>query len=317
MKLQQLQYLQAVAQEGFSMTRAARALGAFQPAISTQLRLLERELEVDLLVRRNNRIHGLTVAGTSIIKSVDLILREAENLRRTALEFTQEGDQQLVVATTHTYARYALGAIVKEFVAQYPRVKLVLRQGIPAMVAEWVATGAADLGISGRPVDQQDPLIFLPCEARTRSLFVPAGHPLLDEGDMTPARIAAYPLITLDAQTEGGSTVLNAFEAAGCAPNVALSVIDADVAKAYVERGLGVAVLLSMAFEPERDHALRVIDVDDLFERTIPEIMFHSGKHITSAMLEFIGKFAPQWDRPAIELATRHSGRETDATTNA
>jgi DNA-binding transcriptional LysR family regulator len=134
---------------------------------------------------------------------------------------------------------------------------------------------------------------------------------------MTPARIAAYPLITLDAQTEGGSTVLNAFEAAGCAPNVALSVIDADVAKAYVERGLGVAVLLSMAFEPERDHALRVIDVDDLFERTIPEIMFHSGKHITSAMLEFIGKFAPQWDRPAIELATRHSGRETDATTNA
>lgn len=299
------------------MTRAARALGASQPAISTQLRLLERELEVDLLIRRNNRIHGLTVAGTSIIKSVDLILREAENLRRTALEFTQEGDQELIVATTHTYARYALGAMVKEFVAQYPRVKLVLRQGIPAMVAEWVATGVADLGISGRPVDQQDPLIFLPCEARTRSLFLPADHPLLDEGDMTPAKIAAYPLITLDAQTEGGSTVLNALEAAGCTPNVALSVIDADVAKAYVERGLGVAVLLSMAFEPERDHALRVIDVADLFEPTIPEIMFHSGKHVTGAMFDFIGKFAPQWNRAAIEAAMRNTGAETETTTKA
>jgi len=299
------------------MTRAAKALGASQPAISTQLRLLERELQVDLLIRRNNRIHGLTVAGQSIIKSVDLILRETENLRRTALEFTQEGDQELVVATTHTYARYALGAMVREFIAQYPRVKLVLRQGIPAMVAEWVATGAADLGISGRPIGQHDPLIFLPCETRTRSLFVPAGHPLLDAGALTPAKIAAYPLITLDAQTEGGSTVLNAFEAAGCTPNVALSVIDADVAKAYVEMGLGIAVLLSMAFDPDRDHALRVIDVADLFEPTIPEIMLHSGKHITGAMFDFIGKFAPQWTRPAIEAATRNTAAEAEAITTA
>lgn len=321
MKLQQLQYLQAVTQEGFSMTRAAKALGASQPAISTQLRQLERELQVDLLVRRNNRIHGLTVAGTSIIKSVDLILREAENLRRTALEFTQEGDQELIVATTHTYARYALGSMVKEFVEQYPRVKLVLRQGIPSMVAEWVATGAADLGITGaadlgissQPIGQHNPLTCLPCDARTRSLFVPADHPLLREPEMTLAKIADYPLITLDAQTEGGSTVLNTFDKAGHELNVVLSVIDADVAKTYVEMGLGIAVLLSMAYDRDRDQALRVVDVANLFEPTVPQIMFHSGKHITGAMFDFIGKFAPQWDRVAIENATRHTAAETDA----
>ena len=309
MKLQQLQYLQAVAQEGFSMTRAAKAVGASQPAISTQLRLLERELKVDLLIRRNNRIHGLTVAGQSIIRSVDLILRETENLRRKALEFTQDGDQELVVATTHTYARYVLGAIVKEFVQQYPRVKLILRQGIPSMVAEWVATGAADIGISGRPIGQDDPLIFLPC----RSLFVPAGHPLLKERKLTPAKIAAHPLITLDTQTEGGITVISALENAGCEPNVVLSVIDADVAKTYVEMGLGIAVLLSVAYDPDRDHTLRIVDVADLFDPTVPQIMFHSGKHITGAMFDFIGKFAPQWDRAAIETATRHSAADMDA----
>jgi LysR family cys regulon transcriptional activator len=317
MKLQQLQYLQAVAQEGFSMTRAAKVVGASQPAISTQLRLLERELEIDLLIRRNNRIHGLTVAGESIIKSVDLILRETENLRRTALEFTQDGDQELVVATTHTYARYVLGAMVKEFVEQYPRVKLILRQGIPSMVAEWVATGAADIGISGRPIGQDDPLIFLPCQTLTRSLFVPADHPLLGEREMTLAKIAAYPLITLDAQTEGGIAVLSALENAGCEPNVVLSVIDADVAKTYVEMGLGIAVLLSVAFDQDRDHALRVVDVADLFDPTVPEIMFHSGKHVTGAMFDFIGKFAPQWDRGAIENATRHTAAEIDAARNA
>ncbi len=307
------------------MTRAAKALGASQPAISTQLRQLERELEVDLLIRRNNRIHGLTVAGQSIIKSVDLILRETENLRRTALEFTQEGDQELIVATTHTYARYALGSMVKEFVEQYPRVKLVLRQGIPSMVAEWVATGAADLGItgaadlgiSGQPIGQHDPLTFLPCDAQTRSLFVPADHPLLRVQEMTLADIAAYPLITLDAQTEGGSTVLNAFNNAGYDLNVVLSVIDADVAKTYVEMGLGIAVLLSMAYDQSRDHALRVVDVAALFEPTVPQIMFHTGKHITGAMFDFIGKFAPQWNRTAIETATRHTAVEKELVSNA
>ena len=295
------------------MTRAAKAVGASQPAISTQLRLLERELKVDLLIRRNNRIHGLTVAGQSIIRSVDLILRETENLRRKALEFTQDGDQELVVATTHTYARYVLGAIVKEFVQQYPRVKLILRQGIPSMVAEWVATGAADIGISGRPIGQDDPLIFLPCQTLTRSLFVPAGHPLLKERKLTPAKIAAHPLITLDTQTEGGITVISALENAGCEPNVVLSVIDADVAKTYVEMGLGIAVLLSVAYDPDRDHTLRIVDVADLFDPTVPQIMFHSGKHITGAMFDFIGKFAPQWDRAAIETATRHSAADMDA----
>ncbi|MFT5180681.1 MAG: LysR family cys regulon transcriptional activator [Alphaproteobacteria bacterium] len=310
MKLQQLRYLYAVTQEGFSMSRAAEALGASQPAISTQLRQLERELQVDLLIRRGNRILGLTVAGEAIIGSVQRILWETENLRRTTLEFTQEGAQELVVATTHTYARYVLGAMVKEFIHQNPEVKLVLQQGTPSMVAEWVATGGADLGISGRPIDQQDRLTFLPCAPLTRSLFAPVAHPLLQERELTHAKLAEYPLITLDAHTEGGSTVLRAFEKAGCEPNIVLSVIDADVAKAYVEMELGVAVLLSVSYERERDRALRIVDVSNLFEPTIPQIMLHPGKHVTSAMFDFIGKIAPQWGRPAIESATRNnSGR--------
>lgn len=309
MKLQQLRYLYAVAQEGFSMSRAAETLGASQPAISTQLRQLERELKVDLLIRRGNRIHGLTVAGEAIIESVRRILWETENLRRTTLEFTQDSAQEMVVATTHTYARYVLGAMVKEFIQQNPQVKLVLRQGIPSMVAEWVAMGEADLGISGRPIDQQDRLTFLPFAKLTRSLFAPVGHPLLQERKLTLAKIAEYPLITLDIQTEGGSTVLESFEKAGCKPNVVLSVIDADVAKAYVEMELGVAVLLSVSYESERDSALRIVDVANLFEPTEPQIMLHPGKHVTGAMFDFIGKLAPQWNRPAIEAAARNINR--------
>src|SRR5215475_2902487 len=63
MKLQQLRYLCGIAREGFSMSRAASALGTSQPAISKQISLLESELGVDLLIRKSNRILGLTAAG--------------------------------------------------------------------------------------------------------------------------------------------------------------------------------------------------------------------------------------------------------------
>ena len=305
MKLQQLRYLCGVVQESFSMSRAAKALGTSQPAISKQLRLLEQELGVDLLIRRGNRILGLTAPGEAIIESARRTLWEAENLRRITTEFTQEGGARLVIATTHMYARYVLPPVIKAFVEAHPQGRLTLRQGIPSMIAAWVAAGEADLGITGRSEDMRDELVFLPCAALNRSLFAPQGHPLLREKRLTLKRIAEFPLITLDADTEGGRTVLRAFEAAGLKPNVVLTAIDADVVKAYVETGLGVAVLMSIAYERTRDRALRIVDAAHLFEPTIPQILLRQGQYLSGSMYDFMRRLTPQWNRPAVEAALR------------
>ena len=309
MKLQQLRYLCGVVQEDFNMSRAAETLGTSQPAISKQLRLLERELQVDLLLRRGNRILGLTVPGEAIIESARRTLWETENLRRITSEFTKENTGRLVIATTHTYARYVLGPMIKAFMQERPHVQLVLRQGTPSMVAEWVVTGEADLGISGRSNEMQDQLTFLPCTELKRSLYVPEGHPLLRQRTLTHARIAKYPLIMLDADTEGGRTVRRSFEKARCKLNIVLSVLDADVAKTYVEMGLGVAVLLSVAYDGERDGALRIADASRLFEPTVPQIVLHQGRYLTSSIYDFIQRMESQWSRPAIENALLTSGR--------
>jgi len=309
MKLQQLRYLCAVVQDGFSLSRAAITLGTSQPAISKQLQVLERELGVDLLIRRGNRILGLTAPGEAIIESARRTLREAENLQRITSEFTQESGGRLVIATTHTYARYVLGPVIKAFIATHPQVQLVLRQGTPSMVAEWIAAGGADLGISGRPEEMHDSLIFLACKALQRSLFTPKAHPLLGEAKLSVKKIAQYPIITLDSSTEGGRAVMHAFDKAGCTPNIVLSAIDADVVKAYVAMGLGVAVLLSVSYQPDRDHDLGVMDSGRLFLPTIPHILLRDGQHLSRALYDFIGTFAPQWTRAAIDQEIRGTRR--------
>ena len=309
MKLQQLRFLCGVVEEDFNMSRAAETLSTSQPAISKQLRLLERELQVDLLIRRGNRILGLTAPGEAVIESARRTLWETENLQRITSEFTQDNPGRLVIATTHTYARYVLGPMIKAFMQEHPHVQLVLRQGNPAMVAQWVATGDADLGISGRSQEMQDQLTFLPCSELKRSLFAPKGHPLLRERSLTLSRIAKYPLIMLDADTEGGRTVRRSFERAKCKLNIVLSVLDADVAKTYIEMGLGVAVLLSVAYDDERDGALRIADASSLFEPTVPQIVLHQGRYMTGSMYDFIQRMEPHWSRPAIDTALLTSGK--------
>ena len=305
MTLQQLRYLCGIVREGYSVSRAARALATSQPAISKQIRLLESELGADLLIRRSNRILGLTAAGEAIIEAAQRTLWEADNLERITAELTQKGAGRLVIATTHMYARYVLRPVIRDFVASHRDVQLVLRQGIPSMIAQWVAAGEADIGLSGIPLDLHAELVLLPFAALTRSLFVPRRHPLARERRLTLRAIARFPIITLDQGMEGGRRVMEAFASAGIAPNIVLSAIDADVVKAYVELGLGVAVLLAVAYEPERDRALRLIDAAHLFQPTTPHIVLRHGKHLPPYMHDFIGRVAPRWDRAAIEAAMR------------
>lgn len=305
MTLQQLRYLCGIAREGFSMSRAAVALGTSQPAISKQIRMLEGELGADLLLRKRNRILALTAAGEAIIEAAQRTLWEADNLKRITDEFRRRGAGRLVIATTHMYARYVLRPVIEDFVHSHRDVQLVLRQGVPHVIAQWVAAGDADIGISGMSRDVDEGLLFLPFGKLDRSVFAPRRHPLVRQRRLTLKSIARFPIISLDAGMEGGWRVMDAFAAAHIKPNVVLSAIDADVVKSYVELGLGVAVLLAVAYEPERDRALRVLDAAHLFAPTTPQIVLRHGKYLPGYMHEFIRRLAPQWDRSAIEAAMR------------
>ncbi|HET9663295.1 MAG TPA: LysR substrate-binding domain-containing protein, partial [Burkholderiales bacterium] len=158
---------------------------------------------------------------------------------------------------------------------------------------------------SSQPSESVNDLVMLPCYELHRSVITPKGHPLLGEKRLTLKAIAGYPIITLDQSFVGGSAVLRAFAEARIRPNVVLSAIDADVVKTYVELGLGIAILPSIAYEPRRDTRLRAIDAAKLFEPTIACIELRRENYLRSCMLDFIQRIAPQWSRETIARAMR------------
>ena len=301
MKLQQLRYLCEVASRGFSISDAATALHTSQPGVSKQIRLLEEELGVEMLVRSGKRVVDLTEPGRAIVEVAQRVLREAAKLKRVAEDYHAEDTGTFTIATTHTQARYSLPNVIKQFSERYPKVKLTLHQGNPSQIASEVMSGRADLGIATESLSDVTELMSLPCYEWHHCLVTPLDHPLLNQGSISLFDIGRYPIITYDTAFAGRSKINRAFEQRGVAANIILSALDADVIKAYVALGLGIGIVAKMAFEPARDTELRMIEIDDLFPLNTTRIAFRRDGYLRRYVYDFIELFAPQLTRDAIE----------------
>ena len=305
MKLHQLRYLNEVARQGLSITDAADALYTSQPGVSKQIQLFEEELGLQVFQRNGKRLTGITEPGAQILALAAKVIRDIDNIKRVGDEFSNVETGTFTIATTHTQARYKLPAAIKDFMANYPLIKLNIHQGNPMQVAEQVANGDADIGIATESINSFDSLLCLPCYQWNRCVVVPHGHPLLSDGELTLAKLAAYPLITYDFAFTGGTLVSKIFTEAGLSPNVVLTAIDADVIKTYVTLGLGVGLLANMAYDPQRDSHLARLDVSHLFPDSTTFLGVRKDAFLRGYMYGFIELIAPHFNRQAVNDALK------------
>ena len=303
MNLQQLRYLNEISRQGLKITDAANALFTSQPGISKQIKLLEDELGIEIFVRNGKRITAFTEPGKAILEIAQRILLEAENLKQVGAEFHDQNSGTLSVATTHTQARYALPTVVKQFIKAYPKVKLNLHQGSPTQLAQQVLSGEVDIAIATESLSLYDELVTLPCYEWNHCVIVPPGHPLLSEAVLTLESIARYPIITYDFAFSGRGKINAAFEACKISPNIVLTAIDADVIKTYVELGLGIGIVAHMAYIPERDKSIRMIEAGHLFQPSTTRVAIRKNEYLRGFTYHFIELFAPHLTRDVVAQA--------------
>ena len=303
MNLQQLRYLCAIVDHGLNVSDAAEALFTSQPGISKQVRLLEDELGVPVFVRHGKRLSALTPAGAAVVATARRALREIENLRRVGAEYRSEDTGVLAIATTHTQARYVLPPVIRDFAARYPKVKVVLHQGNPLQVAEQTSRGEVDVGIATEALATFPELATLPCYQWNRCVLVPRGHPLAKVVPLTLEALARHPIITYDFSFTGRSQINAAFDAEGIAPNVVLTALDADVIKTYVELGMGVGIVATMAYDRARDAGLERLDAAHLFAPSTTRLALRRDVFLRGYVYDFIVRFAPALDRAAVDAA--------------
>jgi LysR family cys regulon transcriptional activator len=311
MNLQQLRYVRETVRRNLNLTEAANALFTSQPGVSKQIKELEEELGVEIFERRGRRFVALTEPGQAVVRIIERLLEEAENLKRVGAEYADRDSGGLTIATTHTQARYALPRVVAEFRRRYSKVRLSIQQGKPQQIVEMLERGQADIGIATESLDHAPALLALPGYDWWHTVVVPVGHPLAAEGRLTLERLGEFPIVTYSPEFTGRSHIDEAFATRGIAFDVVLTAIDSDVIKTYVELGLGVGVIAAMAYDPQRDTSLAAVDSRHLFRVNTTRVAIRRGTLLRGFAYDFIELFAPRLTRRSIERAVVE-GRDAD-----
>lgn len=302
MNFQQLKSVREAVRCGFNLTDAANALFTSQPGVSRQIRELEDELGIEIFIRQGKRLTGLTPPGQALLPVVEEVLLQADNLRRVGADFSDEVSGTLTVAATHSQARYALPHAVRDFRRLFPKVALHLHQGSPKQIAEMLLHGEADIGIATEALANYPELLALPCYRWTHSVVLPAGHALLQsDAPITLEALARHPIITYEQGYTGRSHIDEAFAQAALHPDVVLTAMDADVIKTYVELGMGVGIVASIAMEDDRNPNLRALDAGHLFAVNQTRLAVRRGAWLRGFAYTFIETFAPTLDRLTIQ----------------
>jgi DNA-binding transcriptional LysR family regulator len=245
MDLRQLSYFVAVAEER-QFTRAATRVSVAQPAVSAQIRRLERELG-QALFHRDQRAVRLTAAGEALLPHARAALAAADRGRDeiASLRGLLHGRLRVGVAgpVDHRFAE-ALG----DFHRAHPAVEISVTQQHNEPLLEAVARGDVDAAIVG--VGAQP----LPPRVRTRVvateplvLAVRRGDHLSRRRTVALAQLREQPMITL-VRGSGLRTVLeNACREAGFVPRIAAEAGELSFLVELAAEGLGVAVLPSSA----------------------------------------------------------------------
>ena len=195
MELRHLRYFVAVASHG-SFNRAAERLHVTQPPLSRQVKDLEEELGVTLLVRGTNSVK-LTEAGELFYEEARQVLSRADDAVRRVRGET--GKESLRVGYSSSMATSFVSAVLAKFQAVAPRVRIELADLSSREIIEAAGDGLLDLVISpgvavakGIPGFQLTELLHL-----QPVLVLPMRHPLAKLKRIPVARLHRLPLVGL------------------------------------------------------------------------------------------------------------------------
>lgn len=293
MNFQQLRIIRETVRRKFNLTEVANALYTSQSGVSKHIKDLEDELGVELFVRRGKRLLGLTEPGKELVVVVERMLLDAKNIKQLAEQFAASDQGELRVAATHTQARYALPKVVMQFKKLFPKVHLILHQSSPKEIVAMLLDGSADIGVATEALEENQDVVAFPYYSWDHAVIVPTAHDLEKITPLTLAAIADYPIITYDRGFTGRPRIDQAFEKAGIVPDIVMTALDADVIKAYVELGLGVGIVASMAYDAKRDPGLTLLPAQGLFERNTSRIAVRQGRYLRGYAYRFLELCSP------------------------
>lgn len=243
MELRHIRYFVAVAEE-CHFGRAAERLHIAQPPLSQQIKALEAELGVELLIRSTRKVE-LTPAGERYLERARAVLASLDAAGVEAQRIASGEVGRLAIGFTGSATYELLPTLARVLRADLPGIELDLRGEMltPRQVAA-LADGTLDLGFLRPPV--HDPAIQVRVLRREPLIAaLPEVHPLAQKSSVRLADLRDEAFITYPSHSRSvvHDAVIATCEKAGFRPSVVQEVAETSTLVAFVAAGLGVALV--------------------------------------------------------------------------
>jgi DNA-binding transcriptional LysR family regulator len=195
--LRNLRYFVAVAEE-LHFSRAAERLHLSQPALSKQIRQLERELRFPLFNRDRRRVE-LTAAGEALLPAAKQILADWDTALATATQRASEEAKLLHVGFQTSVGGSLYQDVAERFAALRPEWRLALRSHLWSDPTGGLADGSADVAFVWLPTGAEDEIEVVPLRSERKYVALPDGHRLTRRRAVEMADLLDEPFVALPA----------------------------------------------------------------------------------------------------------------------
>jgi LysR family transcriptional regulator, low CO2-responsive transcriptional regulator len=269
-----------------SFTLAAEKLYRTQPAISTQVRMLEEELGERLFDRIGKKV-CLTQAGEILLTYAERLLRLHDEAKLAITELNTSPKGRILIGANEATCIYVLPPIFTLFKEKYPEVQISIYRNFSKKVVDKILDNQLDFGIVTLPVADRD-LNVMPIAEDELWLITCPTHPLASRGAINLNEIVPFPMIFHKAGTTR-ERLMKHFGKAWDKLNISIELASIETIKKFVSIGMGVAIVpKSYVFNESEQGVLRLVRIKNLRMVRKLGLIYRKNRYLSRASKAFL-----------------------------
>jgi DNA-binding transcriptional LysR family regulator len=278
-----------------SFSVAAEELFMTQPAVSQQMKALERHLNVKLFERVGHKLF-LTEAGEAILEFALGILAAGAEMEQAVAQIRGSRGRLALGANT-TGGMYVVPPIVRAFREENPEADVTLHVESTSRICDRVMQNMIDVAVVTGPIQDRRFVIRDLCEDEVY-LIVSPSHPFSGRVGVAPEEIVGEPFVLPEPGSRTRLLVEEAFAERGLKLRVSMQLPGTEAVKKAVEANVGIAMVSRYSVQRELAlGVLRRVTVDGMRLLRPIHMLYRKGKHLTpfaGRFLEFAADYASE-----------------------
>jgi len=279
LNLKQLEAFYLVIKRG-SFTKAAEELNVTQPAVTIQVRALEKSLNLKLIQQVGKKVH-LNEAGELLYQYAEKIFDLVNEADEKMKDFKKLLRGTLRIGTTKNYARYIMPSILSEFQRRFPRIKVILDEGNSESMARSVAEMKNELAIIAQlNLDRKIKSKFF---STVEFVLVASPEHRFSKQEIVSLReLNGEPVILREKGSGSREAILRKFQEYGIWPSVIIESSSLDFIVDYVKQNKAVSFMFQPDIQEELEMgALKVIPLEEGNIIFFTDIIYHGEKPLS------------------------------------